>query len=73
LLIGIWKKIRAGRRAALMLLGVALLKLFLHDLARLEALYRIGALFAVAAIAILASVAYQRFLPGAEKNPTEKP
>ncbi|MBI4622138.1 MAG: DUF2339 domain-containing protein [Verrucomicrobia bacterium] len=72
LLIGIWKKIRPGRRAALALLGVALLKLFLHDLARLEALYRVGALFAVAAIAIVASVAYQRFLPGTGKSPAEK-
>jgi uncharacterized membrane protein len=43
------------------------LKLFLHDLARLEALYRVGALFAVAVIAFVASFAYQRFLPGHEK------
>lgn len=66
---GIWQQQRAARYAALGLLGVALLKLFLHDLARLEALYRIGALFAVAVIAILASFAYQRFLPGHEKTP----
>jgi uncharacterized membrane protein len=64
---GIWKSQRAARYAALGLLSVALLKLFFHDLARLEALYRIGALFAVAVIAILASFAYQRFLPANEK------
>ncbi len=71
LLVSIWRQVRAGRYAALVLLGVALLKLFLHDLARLEALYRIGALFGVAVIAIVASVAYQRFLPGRE--PEQKP
>jgi hypothetical protein len=42
--------------------------LFFHDLANLEALYRIGALTAVAVIAMLASFAYQRFLPSHEKN-----
>lgn len=66
---GIWKQQRPARYAALGLLSVALAKLFLHDLARLEALYRIGALFAVAIVAILASVAYQRFLPANEKPP----
>jgi len=66
---GIWQQARAARYAAIALLSVALLKLFFHDLARLEALYRIGALFAVAVIAMLASFAYQRFLPGNEKSP----
>ena len=68
LLMSIWQNTRAGRYAALALLGVALLKLFFHDLARLDALYRIGALFAVAVIAIIASFAYQRFLPANEKS-----
>ena len=44
------------------LLGVTVLKLFLHDLSELDQLYRIGALIAVAIIAILASFLYQRFL-----------
>jgi uncharacterized membrane protein len=73
LLVSFAKKIRFGRYAALALLGVALLKLFFHDLARLEALYRIGALFGVAVIAILASFAYQRFLPGHDKKSSEPP
>jgi uncharacterized membrane protein len=68
LLISIWKQTRAGRYAALALLGVAVLKLFVHDLERLGALHRIGALFAVAIIAIAASLAYQRFLPGDEST-----
>ncbi|HEX2861110.1 MAG TPA: DUF2339 domain-containing protein, partial [Lacunisphaera sp.] len=65
---GIWKGLKAARYAAIALLSVALLKLFLHDLARLEALYRVVALLAVAVIAILASFAYQRFLPAHEKD-----
>jgi uncharacterized membrane protein len=69
LVAGIWKKSRWARYAAIALLSVALIKLFFHDLARLEALYRIGALFAVAVIAIVASLAYQRFLPSNEKTP----
>jgi uncharacterized membrane protein len=64
---GIWKRRKSVRYAAIALLSAALLKLFFHDLARLQALYRIGALFAVAVIAILASFAYQRFLPSNEK------
>lgn len=70
---GIWKARKAARYAALALLSVALAKLFLHDLARLQALYRVGALMAVAVIAILASFAYQRFLPADEKNPPPVP
>jgi uncharacterized membrane protein len=73
LLVSFWQGLRAGRYAAIALLGIALLKLFFHDLARLEALYRIGALFAVAIIASLASFAYQRFLPGNEKPVAPKP
>jgi len=61
--IGIWQQAKAARYAAITLLSIALLKLFFHDLANLEALYRVGALLAVAVIAMLASFAYQRFLP----------
>jgi len=64
---GIWRQQRYLRYSAIALLCVALLKLFFHDLARLDALYRVGSLFAVAVIAILASFAYQRFLPSNEK------
>ena len=68
LVLGIWKKSGGARYTALGLLGVALLKLFFHDLSSLAQLYRIGALFAVAIIAILASFVYQRFLPADEKK-----
>jgi len=69
LVAGIWRGQKAARWAAIVLLSVALLKLFFHDLDRLAQLYRVGALFAVSVIAILASFAYQRFLPGHEKSP----
>lgn len=68
---GLWQQARAARYAAIALLCVALGKLFLHDLARLEALYRVGALFGVAVIAILASLAYQRYLPGDKVVPVK--
>jgi hypothetical protein len=61
LIYGIAKNIPASRYAAMALLCVTLLKLFFHDLAHLNQLYRIGALVGVAIIAILASFAYQRF------------
>lgn len=62
LLVGLAKRLVVARYAGLGLLSATLLKLFLHDLARLAQLYRIGALVGVAIIAILASFFYQRFL-----------
>ena len=62
LLVGLAKRLVVARYAGLGLLSATLLKLFLHDLARLAQLYRIGALMGVAVIAILASFFYQRFL-----------
>ncbi len=50
------------RYAGLALLAVTVLKLFVHDLVNLPALYRIGAFLGVAVISILASVLYQRFV-----------
>jgi uncharacterized membrane protein len=62
ILVGLARRLASARYAGLGLLSLTLLKLFLHDLARLAQLYRIGALVAVAVIAILASFLYQRFL-----------
>jgi uncharacterized membrane protein len=61
LAVGLLKKIPAPRYAALVLLSVTLVKLFFHDLAQLDQLYRIGAFLGVAAMAMLASFSYQRF------------
>jgi uncharacterized membrane protein len=73
LVIGIGRRSRAPRYAGLGLLGVTILKLFFHDLARLDQLYRIGAFVAVAAIAMLASFAYQRFYAASLKESSEAP
>ena len=68
LVLGIARRVRATRYAAIGLLSVTLIKLFFHDLASLDQLYRIGALVTVAVIAILASFLYQHFLPPETKK-----
>lgn len=68
LIVGIRKDSRAVRYASLGLLGVTLLKLFLHDLSELEQLYRIAALIVVAVISMLAAFLYQRFLGASQKT-----
>jgi uncharacterized membrane protein len=60
--VGILRKLAAPRYGAMLLLGLTLLKLFLHDLAALKQLYRVGALVVVALVLILASYLYQRYV-----------
>ena len=67
LVTGIRRKVPAARYASLALLGVTLLKLFFHDLAQLNQLYRIGAFVGVAVILLAASFLYQRFVTAEEK------
>ena len=62
LIIGMKNKTKAVRYAGLALLLATLAKLFLHDLANLGPLYRIGAFIGVALVLIVASFVYQRFL-----------
>jgi hypothetical protein len=59
--MGIWRKSKHARFAAIGLLVATLLKVFLHDLAAIENIFRIGALIGVAVIAFIASFLYQRF------------
>jgi hypothetical protein len=68
LIIGIRKAVGPVRYAGLALLGVTILKLFLHDLSQLDQLYRIAAFIVVAVIAIIASFLYQRFLGVPQKT-----
>jgi uncharacterized membrane protein len=72
LVIGIARNIPGPRYAAMGLLCLTLLKLFFHDLAHLNQLYRIGAFIGVAVIAMLASFAYQRFYSLAGKDTKTK-
>ena len=60
LVIGFWKSAPGARYASIGLLLVTLAKLFLHDLAQVGSIYRIGAFLAVAVIALGASFLYQR-------------
>jgi len=69
LVAGIWKRVRPARYAAIALLVVTLAKLFLHDLANLKQLYRIGAFVGVAVVLLLASFAYQRFAAAEKETP----
>jgi uncharacterized membrane protein len=62
LIIGIRNAVKPVRYASMGLLGITILKLFLHDLSQLEQLYRIAAFIIVAIIAMVASFLYQRFL-----------
>lgn len=76
LVAGIMKSLRSARYAALALLGVTMLKLFFHDLAQLDALYRVGALVSLAVVALAASFLYQKFnqsQTGAHEAETAKP
>jgi len=66
IILGLWKRAAPARYAGIGLLGITVLKLFLHDLARIDSVYRIGALIVVSLIALAASFLYQRFL-GEEK------
>lgn len=61
LIVGIWLRGKGARLAAIGLLGITLLKLFLHDLSTIGNIYRIAALIATGLIAFLASFLYQRF------------
>lgn len=59
---------KGARYAGIGLMGVTLIKLFFHDLANIESIYRIGALIVVAIIALGSSFLYQRFYARQEKN-----
>ena len=72
LVVGILRRVRPSRWAGIGLLAVTLIKLFFHDLAELNQLYRVGALVGVAVVAILASFLYQKFL-AATDQPKEAP
>jgi uncharacterized membrane protein len=68
LLVGMHRQLPPVRYAGLALFVITLVKLFLHDLANLDQLYRIGAFIAVAILLIGASYLYQRFLAVDEKD-----
>lgn len=72
LLVGMHRQVAGIRYAGIGLLALTLAKLFLHDLANLDQLYRIGALIVVAIVLIGASYLYQRFLAAEDQKPPVK-
>ena len=68
IVIGLWKNQPGARYAGVGLLVVTLLKLFAHDLASIESVFRIAALIGVALIALAASFLYQRFFDQEKKE-----
>ncbi len=62
LVAGIAMRSRGARVAAIVLLLVTVLKCFLHDLARLGGLYRVGSLLGLAISLVLVGVLLQRFV-----------
>ncbi|WP_166647203.1 DUF2339 domain-containing protein [Prosthecobacter fusiformis] len=68
LVIGFRVDAKGARYAGIALMGVTLMKLFFHDLANIESIYRIGALIVVAIIALGASFLYQRFYARQERD-----
>ena len=62
LIAGIAFHTRSARVAALLLLVVTILKCFLHDLARLGGLYRVGSLLGLAMSLVLVGILLQKFV-----------
>jgi len=61
---GFWRDRRTIRIAGLAVSGLALIKVVLHDLTALHALYRVGSFFILALIALGAAFAYHRRVGG---------
>ncbi len=68
LIVGIITAARPARVAAVVLLLVTILKCFLHDLARLGGLYRVGSLLGLAASLVLAGILLQKYVMSKPKE-----
>lgn len=64
--VGLARRLGPCRWAGMGLLLVTVAKLIIHDLANLDALYRVGSVIGVAVIAFAASFLYQRFFAHAK-------
>jgi uncharacterized membrane protein len=73
LVAGLVLRSRAARIAAIILLLVTVLKCFLHDLARLGGLYRVGSLLGLAASLVLVGILLQKFVMKSGQPPTPTP
>ena len=62
-LTGLRRDVRGLRLGALALLGVAIAKVFVYDLAELESIYRVASFIGLGALLLLAAFAWQRLRP----------
>jgi uncharacterized membrane protein len=72
LIAGLLLHSRATRIAAIILLLVTVLKCFLHDLARLGGLYRVGSLLGLTISLLLVGVLLQKFVIRKAAPPAEE-
>lgn len=63
LVVGLRRDVRSVRYAALALLGVAVTKVFLLDLATLTSVYRVGSLIALGLLLLVGAFVWQRLRP----------
>jgi uncharacterized membrane protein len=61
MMLGFWRRDRSFRLQAIVLFGIAILKIFLYDLSFLETLYRIFSFVGLGVILLLVSYLYQRY------------
>ncbi len=61
MIAGIWKRARGIRIMAIIILGIAILKIFIYDLSFLQTLYRIFSFIGLGVILMAASYMYQRY------------
>lgn len=59
--LGIWRRFRGMRFAAMGLFGLTILKIFVYDLSFLETLYRIFSFIALGVILLAVSYVYQKY------------
>ncbi|MBD1372567.1 DUF2339 domain-containing protein [Hazenella sp. IB182357] len=61
LTLGLWRRLRIFRMAAMLLFGISILKIFIIDLSFLETLYRIVSFIGLGVVLLGVSFAYQKF------------
>ena len=61
MIAGIWRRTRGLRMMAIIILGVAILKIFVYDLSFLQTLYRIFSFIGLGVTLLAASYLYQRY------------
>ncbi len=59
--VGLWRRFRGMRFAAMSLFGITILKIFIYDLSFLETLYRIFSFMGLGIILLSVSYVYQKF------------